>query len=83
VRIHVKLAKPADHPWLHARKIDINKVELIDASGTSHERSIDRTRSVRRRPKWHSARRCRRKSTRHRLQRAAQRQAAGPYKVTR
>jgi alanyl aminopeptidase len=37
VRIHVRLVKPGDHLWLHARKIDIARAELIDASGTSHK----------------------------------------------
>jgi alanyl aminopeptidase len=37
VRIHVKLAQPADHLWLHAREIDVTKAELIDAAGKSHK----------------------------------------------
>ena len=34
-RIRVKLAKAADHVWLHARELDVAKVEVIDAAGKS------------------------------------------------
>jgi alanyl aminopeptidase len=37
VRIHIRLAKPADHLWLHARAIDIAKAELVDAAGRNHK----------------------------------------------
>jgi alanyl aminopeptidase len=33
VHIRVKLAKPSDHVWLHAREIDIAKAEVTDAAG--------------------------------------------------
>jgi alanyl aminopeptidase len=36
VRIHVKLAKAADHVWLHARELDIAKAEVVDAAGKAH-----------------------------------------------
>ncbi len=35
-RIKVKLAKAADHVFLHARELDIAKVEVIDAKGKAH-----------------------------------------------
>src|SRR5438445_3530818 len=35
-RIKVKLVKPADHVFLHARELDIAKVEVIDAKGKTH-----------------------------------------------
>jgi cytosol alanyl aminopeptidase len=36
VHIHVKLGQAADHVWLHAREIDVAKVEVIDAAGETH-----------------------------------------------
>jgi len=39
-RIRVKLGKPADHVWLHARELDVAKVELIDAAGKTHKASF-------------------------------------------
>jgi len=35
-RIRVKLEKPAAHVWLHARELDVTKVEVVDAAGKSH-----------------------------------------------
>jgi alanyl aminopeptidase len=43
VRIKVKLARPADHVWLHAREIDVAKASVIDAAG----KSIDARLTVR------------------------------------
>ena len=40
VRIQVKLAKPADHLWLHARELDVAKVTLTDASGKTREAKL-------------------------------------------
>ena len=40
VRIKVKLAKPADHLWLHAREIEVSKVAVTDAAGKSHEAKL-------------------------------------------
>jgi cytosol alanyl aminopeptidase len=36
-RIRVKLAKAADHLWLHGRDLDVSKVELTDAAGKVHK----------------------------------------------
>ena len=35
-RIRIKLAKSADHVWLHARDIEVSKVEVKDAAGKIH-----------------------------------------------
>jgi len=35
-RIKIRLAKAADHVFLHARELDIAKVEVIDAKGKTH-----------------------------------------------
>jgi alanyl aminopeptidase len=40
VRIKVKLAKPADHLWLHAREIDVTRVVVTDATGKSREAKL-------------------------------------------
>jgi alanyl aminopeptidase len=40
VRIRVKLAKPADHLWLHASEIDVGKIELTDALGKTHKAQL-------------------------------------------
>jgi len=40
VRIKVKLAKPADHLWLHARELDIAKAVVIDAKGKTHDAKL-------------------------------------------
>ena len=36
VHIKAKLAKPADHVFLHARELDIAKVDVIDKAGQTH-----------------------------------------------
>ncbi len=37
VGIRVKLAKAADHLWLHGQDLDVHKVGLIDATGKIHK----------------------------------------------
>ena len=37
VRIKVKLAKPADHIWLHGQDLDVTSVEVVDAAGKSNK----------------------------------------------
>ncbi|MFT3791508.1 MAG: M1 family metallopeptidase [Rudaea sp.] len=37
VRIKVRLAKPADHLWLHARELDVAKAVVIDAKGNARD----------------------------------------------
>ena len=37
VGIHVRLTKPADHLWLHARGLDVASAVLTDAGGTRHK----------------------------------------------
>src|SRR5450432_479786 len=36
-RIRVKLAKAADHLWLHGQDLDVSKVDLTDAAGKVHQ----------------------------------------------
>ncbi|MEO7324602.1 MAG: M1 family metallopeptidase [Dokdonella sp.] len=36
-RIRVKLAKAADHVWLHAQSIDVTKATVVDAAGETDE----------------------------------------------
>ena len=36
VRIRIKLASAADHLWLHARQLDVGRVELTGADGVHH-----------------------------------------------
>ena len=36
-RIRVKLAHAADHVWLHARELDVDSVQVIDAAGRSRK----------------------------------------------
>jgi len=36
-RIRVRLAKPADHVWLHAQQLDITKASIVAADGQSSE----------------------------------------------
>jgi alanyl aminopeptidase len=36
VRIHLRLARGADHLWLHARELDVRTVEVVDAAGAKH-----------------------------------------------
>ena len=40
VRIRVRLAKHADHLWLHASEIDISKISVKDASGTMRKATL-------------------------------------------
>ncbi|MEP6939221.1 MAG: M1 family metallopeptidase [Rudaea sp.] len=37
VHIRIRLTKPAQHVWLHAKEIDINKAEVIDAAGKARK----------------------------------------------
>ncbi len=43
VKIHIKLAKAADHVWLHSREIDISKIELTDAAGKTSKATLAAT----------------------------------------
>ena len=36
-RVRIKLAKPADHVWLHGQDLDVRSVALVDASGKTHK----------------------------------------------
>jgi cytosol alanyl aminopeptidase len=36
-RIRIKLAKPADHIWLHGQDLDVSKVVAVDAAGQIHK----------------------------------------------
>ncbi|MBS0582111.1 MAG: ERAP1-like C-terminal domain-containing protein [Proteobacteria bacterium] len=40
VRIKVRLARPADHLWLHAREIDVVKVVVTEAKGAAHDAKL-------------------------------------------